>query len=108
MDFLGAPIGYIMNILYNFLSNYGLTIVVVSVLFKLIILPLTIKQQKSMAAMQEVQPILTEIQNKYANDKEKQSTEMMKVYQDYNISPFASCLPTLLQIPILIGLYGAI
>ena len=47
MDFLGAPIGYIMNILYNFLSNYGLTIVVVSVLFKLIILPLTIKQQNN-------------------------------------------------------------
>lgn len=108
MDFLGAPIGYIMNLIYNIVSNYGLTIVVVSVLFKLIILPLTIKQQKSMAAMQEVQPVLTEIQNKYANDKEKQSTEMMKVYQDYNISPFASCLPTLLQFPILIGLYGAI
>lgn len=108
MDFLGAPIGYIMNIIYNFLSNYGFTIVVISVLFKLIILPLTIKQQKSMAAMQEIQPLMTEIQNKYANDKEKQSTEMMKIYQEYNISPFASCLPTLLQFPILIGLYGAI
>ncbi len=108
MDFLGAPIGYIMNLIYSVLSNYGLTIVVISILFKLIILPLTIKQQKSMVAMQEIQPLIADIQKKYENDKEKQSKEMMKIYQDYNISPFASCLPTLLQFPILIGLYGAI
>ena len=108
MDFLGAPIGYIMNLIYSVLSNYGLTIVVISILFKLIILPLTIKQQKSMVAMQEIQPLIADIQKKYENDKEKQSKEMMKIYQDYNISPFASCLPTLLQFPILIGLYGSI
>ena len=108
MDFLGAPIGYIMNFIYGFVANYGLTIIVISILFKLIIMPLTIKQQKSMLAMQEVQPLMNEVQTKYANDKEKQSTEMMKIYQQYNISPFASCLPTLLQFPILIGLYGAI
>ena len=51
MDFLGAPIGYVMNLIYGFLSNYGFTIIVISVLFKLIMMPLTIKQQKSMAAM---------------------------------------------------------
>ena len=108
MDFLGAPIGFIMNLIYGFLSNYGFTIIVISVLFKLIMMPLTVKQQKSMAAMQEIQPLMNDIQTKYANDKEKQSQEMMKIYQEYNISPFASCLPTLLQFPILIGLYGAI
>lgn len=108
MDFLGSPIGYIMNFICDFVHNYGVAIIVISVLFKLIILPLTIKQQKSMAAMQQVQPLLTEIQNKYANDKEKQSMEMMKIYKDYNIKPFASCLPLLIQFPILIGLYGAI
>lgn len=108
MDFLGAPIGYIMNLIYNLVSNYGLAIIVISLLFKLIILPLTVKQQKSMAAMQEIQPLMQEIQTKYANDKEKQSAEMMKIYKDYNVSPFASCLPTLLQFPILIGLYAAI
>lgn len=108
MDFLGTPIGYIMSLIYNFVSNYGVAIIVISVLFKLIILPLTIKQQKSMAAMQQIQPLITEVQTKYANDKEKQSTEMMKIYKDYNVKPFASCLPTLIQFPILIGLYGAI
>lgn len=108
MDFLGTPIGYIMDFIYNFVSNYGVAIIIISILFKLIILPLTIKQQKSMAAMQQVQPLMTEIQNKYANDKEKQSMEMMKLYKEYNVKPFASCLPTLIQFPILIGLYGAI
>lgn len=108
MDFLGTPIGYIMNLIYGVVSNYGFTIIVISVLFKLIILPLTIKQQKSMAAMQQIQPLITEIQKKYANDKEKQSAEMMKIYQEYNVSPFASCLPTLIQLPVVIGLYGAI
>lgn len=108
MDFLGTPIGYILNFIYSIVSNYGITIIIVSLLFKLIILPLTIKQQKSMAAMQQIQPLITEIQKKYANDKEKQSAEMMKIYQEYNVSPFASCLPTLIQFPIVIGLYGAI
>ena len=108
MDFLGSPIGYIMKFIYDLVSNYGLAIVIISILFKLIILPLTIKQQKSMAAMQQIQPLITEIQNKYANDKEKQSMEMMKIYKEYNVQPFASCLPLLIQLPILIGLYGAI
>ena len=83
MDFLGAPIGFIMNLIYGFLSNYGFTIIVISVLFKLIMMPLTVKQQKSMAAMQEIQPLMNDIQTKYANDKEKQSQEMMKIYQEY-------------------------
>lgn len=108
MDFLGSPIGSIMDFIYDFVSNYGLSIIIISILFKLIILPLTIKQQKSMAAMQQIQPLITEVQNKYANDKEKQSMEMMKIYKEYNVKPFASCLPTLIQFPILIGLYAAI
>ena len=91
MDFLGTPIGYLMDWIYSLVSNYGLTIIVLTILFKLVLLPLTIKQQKSMAAMQQIQPLITEVQQKYANDKEKQSMEMMKIYKDYNVKPFASC-----------------
>ena len=108
MDFLGNIIGYIMSFLYGIVSNYGFTIILISILMKLIMLPLTIKQQKSMAALSQIQPLITEVQQKYANDKEKQSTEMMKIYKDYNVQPFASCLPLLLQLPILFGLYSAI
>ena len=70
MDFLGTPIGFVMNFLYEMFNNYGITIVVISVIFKCIILPLTIKQQKSMVAMQQIQPLVNEVQKKYANDKE--------------------------------------
>lgn len=108
MDFLGTPIGWLMDLIYGFVSNYGLTIIVLTIIFKLILLPLTIKQQKSTQAMQAVQPMLAEIQKKYANEKERQSQEMMKLYKEYNINPAAGCLPTLIQFPILIGLYGAI
>jgi YidC/Oxa1 family membrane protein insertase len=108
MDFLGNIIGYIMSLIYGIVSNYGFTIILISILMKLIMLPLTIKQQKSMAALNQIQPLITEVQQKYANDKEKQSTEMMKIYKEYNVQPFASCLPLLLQLPILFGLYSAI
>ena len=108
MDFLGTPIGYLMDWLYSLVSNYGLTIIILTILFKLVLLPLTIKQQKSTQAMQAIQPRMAEIQKKYANEKERQSQEIMKLYKEYNVNPMAGCLPTLLQFPILIGLYGAI
>jgi len=108
MDFLGTPIGYMMDFIYRFVSNYGLTIVILTILFKLVLLPLTIKQQKSTKAMQAIQPAMAEIQKKYANEKERQSQEIMKLYKEYNVNPMAGCLPTLIQFPILIGLYGAI
>lgn len=108
MYVLGTPIGFIMNVIYDFIGNYGLSIILLSTFVKLCTLPLTLKQQKSMAAMQQVQPLMTEIQNKYKNDKEKQSAEMMKLYKQYNISPMSGCLPMLIQFPILFGLYAAI
>ncbi len=108
MDFLGTPIGYLMDWIYSLVSNYGLTIVILTILFKLVLLPLTLKQQKSTQAMQAIQPRMAEIQKKYANEKERQSQEIMKLYKEYNVNPMAGCLPTLLQFPILIGLYGAI
>ena len=108
MDFLGTPIGYLMNLIYGIVSNYGLTIVILTIIFKAILLPLTLKQQKSTQAMQAIQPMVSEIQKKYANEKERQSQEIMKLYKEYNVSPAAGCLPTLIQFPILIGLYGAI
>lgn len=108
MDFLGTPIGYLMDFIYRLVSNYGFTIIILTLLFKLILLPLTIKQQKSTKAMQAIQPAMAEIQKKYANEKDRQSQEIMKLYKEYNVNPMAGCLPTLIQFPILIGLYGAI
>ena len=102
------PLGYILGFIYDFVLNYGWSLVVFTLAIKIILLPLGLKQQKSMTRMQLVQPKVQEIQKKYENDKNKQSEEMMKLYKEYNISPMGGCLPMLIQLPILFGLYRVI
>lgn len=75
---------------------------------RLILLPLTIMQMKSMLGMTEIQPELQRLQKQYANNREKLSEEMMKLYQEYNVKPAAGCLPILIQLPILYILFWAI
>lgn len=102
------PLGYILGFIYSFVANYGWSLIIFTLAVKLILLPLGLKQQKSMTKMQLVQPKLLEIQKKYENDKQKQSEETMKLYKEYNISPMGGCLPMLIQLPILFGLYRVI
>lgn len=99
-------LGGLLLFLYNNLwFSYGLAIIVLTIIIKSLLLPLSIKSFKSMAKMHEVQPIINEMQRKYKNDKEALNREMMKVYQEKKINPFGGCLPMLLQIPILYGLF---
>lgn len=102
------PLGYVLGFIYQFVQNYGLALLLFTLAMKLILLPLGLKQQKSMTKMQLVQPKLTELQKKYENDKNKLSEETMKLYKEYNISPMGGCLPMLIQLPILFGLYRVI
>ncbi|MBS7298240.1 MAG: YidC/Oxa1 family membrane protein insertase [Eubacteriales bacterium] len=106
--FITKPLGFIIQFIYNIVQNYGWSIVIFTVVVKLILLPLQIKSQKSMKKQQKIQPIIAQLQNKYANDKEKLQTEMMKVYKENNVSMTGGCLPLLIQFPILIGLYNVI
>jgi YidC/Oxa1 family membrane protein insertase len=94
----------------NFVGNFGVAIILFTVLTRIILYPLTAKQMKSTAAMQQLQSDkrYIEIQTKYKNDKEKLAQEQMKLYQEMKINPMASCLPTLIQFPIIIGLYQAL
>ncbi len=90
--------------------SWGLAIVMLTVTVRLLILPLTIKQFRSMAAMQRIQPKVKAIQNKYKgktdrDSKAEQQKEMMELYKEHNVNPFASCLPLVIQMPIFIGLY---
>jgi len=97
--------------IYNILGhNFGLSIILFTVLIRLITYPLTAQQLKSSQALQELQKSKKwqEIQKKYKNDKEKLAQEQMKLYQEMGINPFGSCLPTLIQFPIIIGLYQAV
>lgn len=107
-ELITIPLGYIIKLIYDLVQNYGLSIIIFTIIVKLLILPLNIKSQKAMKKQQKIQPLLNELQKKYANDKEKLQTEMMKLYKDNDVSMMGGCLPLLIQMPILIGLYRVI
>ncbi len=101
-------LGFILNFIYGFVGNYGAALVIFTVFVKLILLPLSAKQQKSMVKMQQVQPKLNELQEKYKNDAQKLQQEQMKLYKEHNVNPAGGCLPMLIQMPILLCLYQVI
>lgn len=107
-DLINIPLGYLFRFLYQMLNNYGWTLVAFTVITKLILLPLTIKQQKSMSKMQAIQPRLKELQKKYQYDQEKLNQETMKLYKENDVNPMGGCLPLLIQFPLLIALYNII
>ena len=97
--------------IYSFLGqNFGLSIIVFTILIRLATYPLTANQLKSAQKLQELQKSKKwlDMQKKYENDKEKLAQEQMKLYKEAGVNPLGSCLPTLVQFPIIIGLYGAI
>lgn len=89
-------------------GEYGLAILAVTIIIRLIILPLTLKQYKSSKRMQEIQPELKKIKEKYKDDAKKRQEETMKLFQKEGVNPLAGCLPLVVQMPILIALYNAI
>ncbi len=104
-EIVKVPIGYLLGWIYQVIPNYGWTIILFTLVIKLILLPLGLKQQKSMTKMQAMQPKLADLQEKYKNDKQKLSEETMKLYKTYGVSPMGGCLPMLIQLPILFALY---
>jgi len=104
------PMINILLLIYSVLQNFGLSIILFTLLIRLITYPLTYRQFKSMQAMQELQnsPDFKKMQQKYKDDKQKMQQEQMKLYQEKGVNPFGSCLPTLIQFPIIIGLYQAV
>jgi YidC/Oxa1 family membrane protein insertase len=89
-------------------GSAGIAVIVLTIIFKTILLPLTVKSLRSMSSMQELQPKIKDLQKKYAKDRQKLSAETMKLYQEHGVNPAAGCLPMLLQVPIFFGLYFAI
>ncbi len=88
--------------------SYGIAIIVLTLCIKLLLLPLAIKQIRSMKGMQEIQPKIKQVQQKYKNDKAKLSSEMQRLYRENNVSPLAGCLPLLIQMPFLVAIYYAL
>ena len=104
IDFFTSSLLFLNGLVHNF----GLAIILFTLIVKFLLLPLTAKQTKSMKAMQDLQPELKKIQNKYKDNKEKQQEEMMKLYKENNVNPAAGCLPMIFQLAILIPLYRSI
>ena len=97
-----------LNFIQSFVNSYGWSIVLLTVMFKLILLPLDIKQKKGMHKQKELQPKVDAINKKYANDKEMQSKKTMELYKKEGFSPFSGCLPMLIQMPIFFAFFGAL
>ena len=106
--FLAMPMLWLINTINAIVMNYGVAIIIMTILLRLLLWPLTRKSYTSMAAMQKMQPEMQRIQKLYANDKQRLQIEMMKLYQTHKTSPMSGCLPMLIQIPIFFALYKAL
>ena len=108
LGFLGGPLGWVMDLIYQVVQSYGWAIILFTVLTRVVMLPFSIKQQKSTARMQAYQPMINEINKKWANDKQKQQEEMMRLQEEYGFSPTAGCLPMLLTMLVLFGVIDVV
>ncbi len=95
----------ILELFQRVTGSYGVAIILLTILVRLLLYPLSHKQMTSMSAMQKIQPRLKVLQEKYANDKQKLNEEMMRLYKENNVNPMAGCLPLLVQLPIMILLF---
>ena len=105
LSFLASPLFWLLENIFEYVGNWGLSIILVTLLIKIIFFRLTESSGKSMARMRELQPRLKAIQERYENDKQAQSKAMMDLYQKENVNPMAGCLPMLIQIPFFIAFY---
>lgn len=104
-EFLASIFGYLLSFLYNFVNNYGLAIILFTVIIKLLLLPLSIKQQKTMKKSAKLQEKMKVIQFKYKNDPEKMNQEIMSLYKNEKMSPFSGCLTAIVQFLLLLSIF---
>jgi YidC/Oxa1 family membrane protein insertase len=106
--FLSIPLVWLLTFFFSVFKNYGVAIILLTVVVRIVLYPFTYKSMKSMKEMQKVQPLMAELREKYKNDKEKMNQEVMRLYQTHKINPLSGCLPLLLQLPVFIALYKAL
>ncbi len=101
--FAGALAGF-----YALIPSYGLAIIFLTIAVRIVLLPLSVKQTRSMREMQRIQPEVKKLQQKHKGDRQKLNEEMMGLYKEHGVNPFGGCLPLLMQFPVLIGLFYVI
>ncbi|MDI6800617.1 MAG: membrane protein insertase YidC [Thermodesulfovibrionales bacterium] len=102
---LARPLFWLMKLFYNVLPNYGIAIIILTIIVRIPFIPLINKGQKSMKRLQEIQPKMAEIKEKYKNDPQRMQRETMELYKKHKVNPVGGCLPMLLQIPVFFALY---
>ncbi|WP_417445572.1 membrane protein insertase YidC [Kangiella sp.] len=102
---IGLPIYKLMQFFYSFIGNWGLAIILVTLVVKALLYPLSAAQYRSMANMRKLAPKMQQLKERYGEDKQRMQQEMMKMYKDEGANPFGGCLPMILQFPIFIALY---
>ncbi len=107
-DIIAKPLILFMNFTYRFTHNYGIDIIILTILIKIIFYPLSVKSYKSMKEMQKLQPQVMKLKEKYKNDKQKLNQEMMGLYKARGVNPMGGCLPMIIQIPVFFALYKAL
>lgn len=104
-SFFASLFGYILNAIYGVVNNYGIAIIIFTVILKTVMLPISIKQQKTMKKSAKIQVKAKEIQEKYSNDQVRQSQELMDLYKKENMSPFSGCLSSIVQMIIILSVF---
>ena len=104
-DIIAKPLLYVLNFFDKYIHNYGVSIILLTILVKILFWPLTHKSYKSMKEMQKLQPRMAKLREKYKNDKQKLNQEMMALYKTYKVNPMGGCLPMVIQIPVFFALF---
>jgi YidC/Oxa1 family membrane protein insertase len=104
-DFIARPCLWLLNLFYSVIPNYGVAIIILTILVKVLLWPLGQKSYKSMSEMKRLQPLMKEIREKYKDDKQRMNQEVMGLYKTYKINPLGGCLPMVVQLPVFFALY---
>ncbi|MFW6177135.1 MAG: membrane protein insertase YidC [Desulfohalobiaceae bacterium] len=108
LNIIASPLVKVLKFFYGFVGNYGLAIIMLTIVIKILFWPLSHKCYKSMEKMKKLQPMMKELKEKYKDDRQKMNQEVMRLYKTYKVNPAGGCLPMLLQIPVFIALYEAL
>ena len=108
MAFFANLFGYLLNLIYNLIGNYGWAIIIFSIVIKLAMVPLSIKQQRTMKKNAKLQTKMKEIQFKYKNDPERLNQATMQLYKEENVSPFSGCFSAIIQLVLLISIFNLV
>jgi YidC/Oxa1 family membrane protein insertase len=104
-DIIAKPLLYTLRFFHGYFHNYGIAIILLTIVIKILFWPLTHKSYKSMKEMQKLQPLMAKIREKYKNNKEQMNREMMGLYKTYKVNPMGGCLPMIIQIPVFFALF---